>query len=254
MEKTAWQRFFDSHCKVYDENAFTKNTSKECAFLSGIIPPDSYPDVLDVGCGTGRHSVVLSSMGYRVTGIDLSEGMLGAARKKASELGLETRFLQADATGTYPLDLGLTGSFDAAICLCEGSMGLIGTGDDPVGQPLAVIGNVGACLRKGGIFVTTVLNAARFIRRYGAEEISSGRFDPVDVVEWHPLSELYEDVEPELGSTLVGEKSFTGSEMRLMLRMCGFTVSAIWGGTAGMWGRRKPDPDEYEIMVVAVKD
>jgi len=36
--------------------------------------------------------------------------------------------------------------------------------------------------------------------------------------------------------------------------MCGFTVSAIWGGTAGMWGRRKPDLDEYEIMVVSVKD
>jgi len=68
------------------------------------------------------------------------------------------------------------------------------------------------------------------------------------------LSELYEDIDQELGSTLVGEKAFTGSELRLMLKMCGFTVSAIWGGTAGMWGRRKPDLDEYEIMVVSVKD
>lgn len=254
MDKTAWQRFFDQHSKVYDKNAFTKNTREECAFLSEIIPLDSHPHVLDVGCGTGRHSLALSSMGYQTTGIDLSEGMLGIARMKASELGLGARFMQADATGTYPVDLALAGSFDAALCLCEGSMGLIGTGDDPVGQPLAVIRNISACLKQGGIFVTTVLNAARFIRRFGAEEVLSGRFDPIDTVEWHPLSELYEDIDQELGSTLVGEKAFTGSELRLMLKMCGFTVSAIWGGTAGMWGRRKPDLDEYEIMVVSVKD
>jgi malonyl-CoA O-methyltransferase len=39
-------------------------------------------DVLDLGCGTGRHSVWLASRGATVTGVDFSEGMLTEARKK----------------------------------------------------------------------------------------------------------------------------------------------------------------------------
>jgi len=30
-------------------------------------------------------------------------------------------------------------------------------------------------------------------------------------------------------------------------------VKAIWGGTAGRWGKRKVDMDDIEIMVVAEK-
>jgi ubiquinone/menaquinone biosynthesis C-methylase UbiE len=39
-------------------------------------------DVLDLGCGTGRHSLWLSGAGARVTAIDFSEGMLAEARRK----------------------------------------------------------------------------------------------------------------------------------------------------------------------------
>jgi len=35
--------------------------------------------ILDVGCGTGRHSVELAKRGYKVTGIDLSAEMLKEA-------------------------------------------------------------------------------------------------------------------------------------------------------------------------------
>jgi SAM-dependent methyltransferase len=38
--------------------------------------------VLELGCGTGRHTVRLAAAGNTVTGLDLSPGMLAAARKK----------------------------------------------------------------------------------------------------------------------------------------------------------------------------
>jgi hypothetical protein len=39
-----------------------------------------------------------------------------------------------------------------------------------------------------------------------------------------------------------------------MLRMAGFTVEHIWGGTAGNWGRRPLLMDEMELMVLARRD
>lgn len=54
-------------------------------------------DVLDVGCGTGSLSLLLSEAGHRVTGIDLAPRMVERARSKLRSAGLEGRFLVGDA-------------------------------------------------------------------------------------------------------------------------------------------------------------
>jgi ubiquinone/menaquinone biosynthesis C-methylase UbiE len=41
--------------------------------------------VLDIGCGMGRHAQVLKALGYRVTGLDLSEVLLAEARRNDPE-------------------------------------------------------------------------------------------------------------------------------------------------------------------------
>ncbi len=56
--------------------------------------------VLEVGCGTGRHTLRLVQAGNTVTGIDLSPGMLAMARKKLAGFGnvclIEADFLTAE--------------------------------------------------------------------------------------------------------------------------------------------------------------
>jgi hypothetical protein len=49
------------------------------------------------------------------------------------------------------------------------------------------------------------------------------------------------------------ERGFVGTELRLLFRLAGLSVVNMWGGTAGNWGRRTRDLDEYEIMIVATK-
>lgn len=61
-----------------------------------IIPEGSL-NVLDVGCGTGEISIVLAEMGHQVSGIDLSEGMLGKAKQKAAKRSLSMQFSIEDA-------------------------------------------------------------------------------------------------------------------------------------------------------------
>jgi 2-polyprenyl-3-methyl-5-hydroxy-6-metoxy-1,4-benzoquinol methylase len=68
--------------------------------------------IADLGCGTGSLAVLLAESGYDVTGIDLSEAMLAAARSKASEAGVEVRLAAGDAANPALA----RGGFDAVLC------------------------------------------------------------------------------------------------------------------------------------------
>lgn len=75
------------------------------------VVPRSALDVLDVGTGSGHVACLLATMGHRVTGIDLAEGMLERAREHASTLPRPPRFLLGDAVAP-PFEAG---SFDAVV-------------------------------------------------------------------------------------------------------------------------------------------
>lgn len=53
--------------------------------------------VLDIGCGTGSLSIVLASLGFDVTGIDLSPAMIKLAQQKAEQAGHDIQFQVMDA-------------------------------------------------------------------------------------------------------------------------------------------------------------
>jgi SAM-dependent methyltransferase len=53
--------------------------------------------VLDIGCGTGEHTILLTRLGYHVLGIDFSPHAVEHARASAAEKGVDARFEVADA-------------------------------------------------------------------------------------------------------------------------------------------------------------
>lgn len=78
--------------------------------------------VLDIGCGTGEHTLLAAERGADAVGIDLSMRAIELARAKASERGLVARFDVADALTLAPpqtpydvvLDSGVFHVFDDA--------------------------------------------------------------------------------------------------------------------------------------------
>lgn len=74
--------------------------------------------VLDVGCGTGEHTILLARLGYDVLGVDASGPAIERARENAERHGVAARFAVADAmrleTGPYDtiLDSALFHIFD----------------------------------------------------------------------------------------------------------------------------------------------
>ena len=65
--------------------------------LERHLPAGRSLDILDVGTGTGFFALLLAEKGHRVTGIDLTPGMIREAGRLSAELGLPARFLVMDA-------------------------------------------------------------------------------------------------------------------------------------------------------------
>lgn len=82
---------FKDNIKWYDENAekyassAEKTPSKELIEYFLSLLPES-PKVLDAGCGSGRDSRILSEKGAKVTGLDISKGLLQEAKKRSPDI------------------------------------------------------------------------------------------------------------------------------------------------------------------------
>lgn len=63
MKKKQWyEALFENYAQKYDEEVFTKGTSGECDFIEKELNFDRSLRILDVGCGTGRHSIELANL------------------------------------------------------------------------------------------------------------------------------------------------------------------------------------------------
>lgn len=56
-------------------------------------------ETVDLGCGAGNYAVWLATQGFHVTGVDISDVALEAARERAIREGVSCRFIAADLTG-----------------------------------------------------------------------------------------------------------------------------------------------------------
>jgi SAM-dependent methyltransferase len=87
-------------------------TLTEVDFLEKALAPPPGASLLDIPCGSGRHSVELAKRGYRMTGIDLSADFLKDARVRAAEAHAEVDVRHGDMRAPgFPAD-----TFDGAFC------------------------------------------------------------------------------------------------------------------------------------------
>jgi 2-polyprenyl-3-methyl-5-hydroxy-6-metoxy-1,4-benzoquinol methylase len=94
-----WYRdwFRDSNYLTVYQHRDTQEAEQMLALIERTIEHSLDESILDLGCGSGRHSISLAKRGYQnITGIDLSPTLLEVAKKTAEEEGLSVRFEQHD--------------------------------------------------------------------------------------------------------------------------------------------------------------
>jgi len=116
--------------------------------LTEVVPLKPEQNILDLCCGGGRHSIALAQRGFNVTGIDLSEQLIGCARKAASEKGVSVRFIRRDMR-----DIPFVGCFDGVVNMFT-SFGYFGADEENE----RVVEGVSRALRHGGWFVLDFMN------------------------------------------------------------------------------------------------
>jgi SAM-dependent methyltransferase len=92
--------FKEEYAGAYDALYRDKDYEKECNYIEALFAKYHYQPktILDLGCGTGGHALVLAKRGYTVSGVDRSASMLEIARRKAEDRRLEIELIEGDLT------------------------------------------------------------------------------------------------------------------------------------------------------------
>jgi SAM-dependent methyltransferase len=140
---------FAGYARYYDLLYQDKDYRSETDFVTQLIIKHSpgARRILELGCGTGIHGIMLAEQGYDVHGLDLSESMIELAAQRVADLpdtlAKRIHFFHGDAR-----DFKADGQFDVVIALFH-VLSYQTTNDDL----RAVFNNVKAHLAPGGVFI-----------------------------------------------------------------------------------------------------
>jgi SAM-dependent methyltransferase len=142
--------FASIYANQYDAMYADKDYNAECDLVAAAAAEHAVPinRLLDIGCGTGGHSLEWARRAIASVGVDMSPAMIELARTKAGQLDTPIKPIwQVGDARTFEAE----GSFDVATMMFA-VLGYMTSNDDVI----AALKNVRRHLRTGGVFVFDV--------------------------------------------------------------------------------------------------
>ena len=234
------------------EMAWTERTGSEIDRALTMLRPQGGERILDLACGTGRHSLELVRRGFSVVGVEIGEELVEIARGDAAEQGLDAEFVEGDLR-----ELDYEGEFDVVLNLNDGAIGYFET-DEENRRTFEVISRA---LKPGGknlIQVPNVLYARAHLPQRSWIPSSS----MVELVEhrWNKKDRYMEGamIPVKFGEPLENldkriefrQRLYAVEELREIYESVGMTLERVFHGN----GRPKePTDSQFEIFVAASK-
>lgn len=202
--------------------------------------------VLDMACGTGRHSHELARRGFEVVGVDISPDLLAIAEADAEAESLNASFLAADLR-----QLDFDQEFDLVLNLNDGAIGYFET-EEENHRTFEVIA---AALRPGGgnllqlpnvLYAETHLPQKTWIAGEGMVELIDHRWDPGSrYLEGSTMpilvGEVFEGVKP----IPFRQRLYSADELTEIYGSVGMEFSGVFRGT----GKPRPPKDsQFEVF------
>ncbi|MFQ6042348.1 MAG: class I SAM-dependent methyltransferase [Candidatus Poribacteria bacterium] len=255
-ETTYGSRFAQYSQIIYEK---IRNTEEEVAFLDWAfqnLSKINVQRVLDVACGTGRHAIPLTKIGYNVIGLDLSDSMLACFKQQAKNAELTLPAMKGDMR--Y---LPFVESFDAIYCMFS-SLNHLLKGE----ELLLSLRTFYNALRIGGIAILDLINPLKFFRLgFQPEEIQTHQRDGVTVTRTlkHSIDEINaiwhqdEFVTIDDGENSVSHhelhsvRILTYPEVNHLLKDAGFSESKCFGDFKQ---RQEAKGEAARLIVVATKN
>lgn len=250
--KQWYQELFENYARKYDNEVFTQGTIGEADFIEREIDSDKSVQILDIGCGTGRHSIELAKRGYKVTGVDLSDNQLESARQKAGAAGVSVNFIQKDAC-----NLDFSEEFNLAIMICEGAFPLMETDE----KNFMILQGAFRALKPGGKLIFTTLSALYPLFHSVKDLINSSGGDVIsgdnsfDLITFRDISWIeFSDDDGQKKKLYCNERYYTPPELKWLLKSIGFVNTGIYGCKLGAFSRNyQLSTGDYEMLVITEK-
>ncbi|MDD5654451.1 MAG: class I SAM-dependent methyltransferase [Candidatus Omnitrophica bacterium] len=252
--KKWYESLFENYAHKYDKECFVQGTLGECDFIEQELKHNKNVRILDVGCGTGRHSIELTKRGYSVTGVDLSGNQIKRAREKAQEARVAIDFQIQDAR-----NLSFDGAFDLAIMLCEGGFSLMETDE----MNFEILENATKAITSKGKLIFTTLNGLfplfhsvnefyKSAQKEGQSQCKECSFDLMTFRDHNTA--VFEDDSGNKKELNCNERYYVPSEITWLLKTLGFKKIDIFGAKLGAYSRNdKLTTEDFEMLVIAEK-
>jgi SAM-dependent methyltransferase len=234
-----WYEALYENFENYDEEPYTKATTAEIDFIDAELGSDRTKRILDVGCGTGRHSLELARRGYTVTGLDLSEELLQLGMHTARQEGLAVEFVHGDARR-----LQYVTEFDGVLILCEGGFSLVETDE----MDRRILAEAGRALRPGGRLFITAPNAVFMI----AQQPDNPDFDLATFRESFTIEA--QGANSQKRTLDCTQRYYTAPELKATLQEIGFEGFRLFAvNDKGYEHSETISKEDFEFGMVAIK-
>ena len=154
------ENFWTQYAPIMFDDARWAEAPTVAQYVKDIAGLGEGDKILDAGCGLGRISVELAALGLDVTGVDIIQSELDAARESAEAEGVPLTLINHDLRSFQARE-----QFDCAINLYT-SFGYCA----PIEEDMKILKNIADSVKTGGTFIMECTSRETAIMYFTAGE------------------------------------------------------------------------------------